>query len=203
VSHALGWRDRQLLRTAPEVVGIDEVGRGALAGPVVVCATVFDRIPHRPEIQDSKTVSRRRRECAAAWVRSAAKRWAAVEVWVEVIDRVNILEATRLAMRSLARTVAGPGSVVVVDGVELGLPDLRVLSPPRADSAYFAVAAASLVAKVHRDRLMAALAVEWPGWQWQQNVGYPSAAHRRAIADLGVNFLHRKSFRCESTTRSG
>lgn len=196
MSPALGRHDRQLLRTASRLIGVDEVGRGALAGPVVVAAAAFDRVPRQAAVQDSKVVARRRREQAAAWVRANADGWGVVEIWVELVDRLNILEATRSAMCALARSLARPGDLVVVDGVELELDGVEVLTRTRADSTFFAVAAASLVAKVHRDRLMADLARRHQAWGWERNVGYPSPAHRLAIARVGRSFLHRSSFRC-------
>jgi len=200
---ALGWRDRQLLRTASRVVGIDEVGRGCLAGPVVVGGFACERVPRRPEVQDSKTVSRSRREWCEQWARSHGNQWAVVEVWVDLVDRLNILEATRAAMRTVARTLATDDSVVVVDGVDLGLERPRVLSLPRADARFFSVAAASILAKVHRDRLMAELAGRYPRWGWERNVGYPTSEHRRAVSEHGVTFLHRRSFRCVPAGPSG
>jgi ribonuclease HII len=194
----LGRRDRQLLRGAARIVGIDEVGRGALAGPVVVAGVAFERIPVNVEVQDSKALTRRRREAAARWIRSHCAEWAVVEVGVELVDRLNILEATRGAMRAVARVLATPETVVVVDAVELRLEGLRALAPCHADAHYFAVAAASILAKLHRDALLSALALRHPDWGWERNVGYPTADHRRALAIHGQSFLHRRSFRCSS-----
>jgi len=196
----LGWRDRQLLRGASRIVGIDEVGRGCLAGPVVVAGFALERVPRRPEVQDSKAISRRQRERVASWARSSGCQWAVVEVWVDLVDRLNILEATRRAMRAVARSLAVGETVVVVDGVELGLERPRALALPRADTCYFSVAAASILAKVHRDRLMTELAERYPRWEWQRNVGYPTLDHRRAVAEHGVTFLHRRTFRCSPAT---
>jgi ribonuclease HII len=193
---ALGWRDRQLLRSASRIVGIDEVGRGCLAGPVVVAGFACERVPRRPEIQDSKRLTRLQREWCERWARAHASQWAVVEVWVDLVDRLNILEATRSAMRAVARSLAVGDAVVVVDGVELGLDRLRVLSPARADSCYFSVAAASILAKVHRDRLMVELGRRYPQWGWQRNVGYPTLEHRRAVSEHGLSYLHRRTFRC-------
>jgi ribonuclease HII len=196
VRRALGWRDRQLLRGVPRIVGVDEVGRGALAGPVVVAGVAFERIPVAAEVQDSKVLTRRQRERAAGWIRAHCAQWAVVEVGVDLVDRLNILEATRCAMRAVARTLATSAAVVVVDAVELGLTGLPVLAPRHADARFFAVAAASIVAKVHRDSLLVELAGRYPAWGWERNVGYPSREHRQALVDSGLTFLHRRSFRC-------
>ena len=192
---ALGFQDRQLLRHASAIVGVDEVGRGCLAGPVVVCGVRFDRIGRQPGVQDSKTLTARDREEAAAWVLSHCSDWAVVEVWVELIDRLNILEAVRLAMGACVRSLADPETVVVIDGLEIGDPGCPVHAPVRADRTFFSVAAASIVAKVHRDRLMSELGVRHPVWGWPRNKGYGTAEHRRVLEESGRSYLHRKTFR--------
>lgn len=192
---ALGRKDRILLEVADRIIGIDEVGRGCLAGPVVVCGVAFRRIPRNPLIRDSKVMSPQQRERAADWIRDHSDAWLVTEVWVELIDRINILEATRLAMRSAARTLSAPSDVVVVDQVDPGEVGCSVCATPRADALYFSVAAASIVAKVHRDRIMTDLSRRYPEWTWSDNKGYATRKHRRALADHGSTVLHRKSFR--------
>ena len=120
MQRSLGFNDRKLLLDADEIIGVDEVGRGCLAGPVGVCAVAFCRIPRNPLIQDSRVLTPRRRDEAADWVRDHCRRWLVTEVWVDVIDRINILEATRLAMEASVRTLCGPGTVASVDQVALG-----------------------------------------------------------------------------------
>jgi len=195
VPRSLGFNDRKLLLDADEVIGVDEVGRGCLAGPVVVCAVAFCSIPRNPLIQDSKVLTPRRRDEAADWVRNHCKRWLATEVWVDLIDRVNILEATRLAMEASVRTLGGPRTVAIVDQVSLGDVGCPVIARPKADSQFFSVAAASIVAKVHRDELMSRLALEYPEWGWKRNKGYGTEEHRSALQKNGRSYLHRKSFR--------
>jgi len=191
----LGSLDRKLLQSAVSILGIDEVGRGCLAGPLVVGGVLFDSIADNPLIQDSKQLSPAQREGAAAWVIENCRGWLLTEVWVELIDRINILEATRLAMRATVRALAGAGDVVVVDNLELGDMGLELYSPKAADRSYFCVAAASIVAKVHRDRLMADLALRHPGWGWSHNRGYGTESHRRSLQEMGRSYLHRKTFR--------
>ena len=191
----LGSNDRRLLLGASSIVGVDEVGRGCLAGPVAVCAVRFDAIPRQPLIQDSKALTARQREEAAEWVARSCRDWIVLEVWVELIDRLNILESVRLAMRAAVRSIATPGSVVVVDGVEIDEERWPIHSLVRADATFFSVAAASVLAKVHRDRLMAELDARNPGWSWRRNKGYGTEEHRRALADTGCSYLHRKTFR--------
>ena len=190
----LGSKDRDLLLGANAIIGVDEVGRGALAGPVVVCAAAFEEIPDDGEVRDSKLLSPRRRDSIAARLRSGGARWVVCEVWPELIDRINILEATRLAMAAAARTLIAPRSVVITDYVNPGDLGCRILSPKRADRDYFSVAAASIVAKVHRDQIMVNLGRYDPRWKWERNKGYGTVDHRRALQNVGPGILHRRSF---------
>lgn len=191
----LGSNDRRLLQSASSIVGVDEVGRGCLAGPVVVGGVRFESVAREPLIQDSKTLNAKERERAAAWVLRHCSDWAVVEIWVELIDRLNILEAVRLAMCACVRSIAGPGTVVVADGVDVTADTCTVVAPVRADATYFSVAAASIVAKVHRDHLMAELDGRHPEWGWRNNKGYGTLEHRRALQNSGRSYLHRKTFR--------
>jgi ribonuclease HII len=191
----LGANDRRLLRGADAVIGVDEVGRGALAGPVVVCAAGFTSIPDDPRVRDSKELGPAAREQVALSLIGSGMRWAVCEIWVELIDRVNILESTRLAMASVIRTLASSGSVAVTDHVNPGDVGCQVRSPKKADRDYFSVAAASIVAKVHRDRLMVELARKHPDWAWQKNKGYGTVDHRKALQTVGPSRWHRASFR--------
>lgn len=192
---ALGSRDRNILESAARVVGVDEVGRGCLAGPVAVCGVAFEQIPTNPMIQDSKTLTARQREHAAEWITGNCSDWVVLEVWPEVIDRINILEAVRLAMRAAVTVLAGAGTVAVIDQVDVGPLDCAVLARPKADSKFFSVAAASVVAKVHRDRLMADLSGIHQHWGWLTNKGYGTAQHRKALEKHGPSYIHRRSFR--------
>jgi ribonuclease HII len=190
----LGDLDRELLLCASDLIGIDEVGRGCLAGPVVAAAVRFNRIPDLPGVRDSKTLTSRQRERAAGAIRETCSGWTAVEVWPVLIDRLNILQATRVAMTAAAGRLAGTGSKVVVDAVELLDADLDAQSPKAADASFFVVAAASILAKVHRDRLMSELADRHRPWGWQRNKGYGTLEHRRALTEHGRSHLHRRSF---------
>lgn len=194
-SPGLGANDRRLLRDATSVIGVDEVGRGALAGPVVVCAAAFASIPDDPEVRDSKLLRPKARERVARRLLASGMRWAICEVWVELVDRLNVLEATRLAMRAAVEAVVSPDDVVITDHVKLAALPCRSLSPTGADRSYFSVAAASIVAKVHRDRIMDELGLEHPHWDWQSNKGYGTQAHRLALQEVGSGAWHRRSFR--------
>jgi ribonuclease HII len=191
----LGASDRVYLERAGAVIGVDEVGRGSLAGPVVVCAARFDRIPSASRVRDSKMLTAKQRSEIAEWILTICSAWVIVEVWQDVIDRVNILEATRLAMRSGVAALVGPDAEVIVDHVDLGDVGVPVHSFKRADADFFSVASASILAKVHRDEIMVELGLRDDRWMWSANKGYGTVAHRRAIGRYGRSYLHRRSFR--------
>jgi ribonuclease HII len=190
----LGANDRSILEKADSIIGVDEVGRGSLAGPVVVCAASFETIPDDDQVRDSKQMTPRQRERVASRLCRCGARFVISEIWVELVDRLNILEATRLAMRSAALSLMTSGSVVVTDYVDPGDLGCPVESPKKADQLYFSVAAASVMAKVHRDRIMVDLGMQDPRWEWARNKGYGTLAHRRALTQHGPSGLHRKSF---------
>ena len=189
-----GALDNELTRSHGLVAGVDEVGRGALAGPVTVAAVILD--PHRPipGLDDSKRLSPRRRERLAAEIRAGALCWAVAHRNPVEIDRLNILEATRAAMTEAVLSLARAPGLVVTDAVALRGLGCPVLAETHADARYQCVAAASILAKVVRDGTMVALAVEHPGYGWESNKGYPSPAHLAALRRLGASPLHRRTF---------
>lgn len=184
-----------MARGARSVAGVDEVGRGPLAGPVTAAAVVLDPQGIPEGLNDSKRLTARRREALAGWVMANCD-WSVAHVEVAEIDRLNIYHAAHLAM---SRAVAGlrrPPCHVLVDGnrVPRGIA-CRSEAVVKGDARCLSIAAASIVAKVLRDRIMEALAQQHPGYGWEVNAGYPTAAHRRALLDLGVTPHHRRSFR--------
>lgn len=177
------------------VAGVDEAGRGPLAGPVVAAAVILD--PARPieGLRDSKQLTPRQRQRLARVIRAQALAWAACRVGPGRIDAVNILEATRHAMRSaLGRLRVTPG-LVLVDG-RLRVP--RVPWPQRAivrgDRRCASIAAASILAKVARDAFMVRADRRYPGYGFRRHKGYATADHLEALARLGPCLLHRLSF---------
>lgn len=179
---------------ARRVAGVDEVGRGPLAGPVTACAVVLDPGNIPPGLDDSKKLSPRRRAALAAWL-AAHSEHSIAHVAVEDIDRLNIHHASLLAM---ARAVAGlsrPPCHALVDGRHLP-PALPCTGQAiiGGDGRCASIAAASILAKVARDRLMADLARENPGYGWDTNAGYPTRQHRLALVALGITPHHRRSF---------
>ena len=188
-------REEALLsRGLSRIAGVDEVGRGPLAGPVVACAVILDpdRIP--PGLNDSKRMTRRARERAAEAIRDSAEVALGVAS-VEEIEQINILAATHLAMtRALANLRVAPDHALI-DGRQLP----KGLSMPASgvvggDGLSLSIAAASIVAKVWRDGLMVALAQQHPGYGWETNMGYGSKSHMAALQRLGPSPHHRRSF---------
>jgi ribonuclease HII len=179
--------------------GIDEVGRGPIAGPVVACALAFR--PGAPEtliarLRDSKALTARQREALAAEIPAHAFIGLAAASRA-TIDRLDIRQATHLAMRqALARLERlCPVEHAIIDGHESPDPaDPRLKPMIKADGQIPEVSAASIVAKVLRDHLMARLDARWPGYGWARNAGYPSPAHKAALLRLGPTPHHRRSF---------
>ena len=182
------------------IAGLDEAGRGPLAGPVVAAAAVIDRGAARRRllklIDDSKKLELEDREAAyAAMVSSGVVSFGVGEASVEEIDRVNILQATYLAMRRAMQALASPPDVALVDGNRVP-PDLGCRAVPivGGDALSYSIAAASIFAKVTRDRAMLKLAEQFPGYGWEKNRGYGTGQHLAALQRLGPTPHHRMSF---------
>ena len=177
------------------IAGVDEAGRGCLAGPVVAAAVIVDPRFLIPGVDDSKELTAEERERLAGEIRRTALAAAVVSISADVIDRVNILEATRLAMRgALARLKPAP-DCAVIDAVALpGFP-FPCLPVVRGDSISYAVACASILAKVERDRGMVALDRRHPGYGFAAHKGYGVPEHLAALAALGPCPEHRLTFR--------
>ena len=180
-------------RGALRVVGVDEVGRGPLAGPVTACAVRLDpnRIPDG--LRDSKVLTAARREALCAEILAVAE-VSVAHASVQEIDSLNILRASHLAME---RAVAGlQADHALIDGnlIPRGL-SCSATAIIKGDALCLSIAAASIVAKVTRDRIMVDLAQQHPGYGWEANAGYPTKAHLEALQTLGVTPWHRRSFR--------
>lgn len=194
-------RERRLLREgAGTVAGIDEVGRGALAGPVTIGLVVVDSAtPTVPRgVADSKLVTAATRDRLVPAIRSWAVAWALGEASAKEIDEIGIIAGLRrAALRALAQLESIPDAVIL-DGHHDYVGPLsgstRVVTRVGADIDCSSVAAASILAKEHRDSAMRSLARTYPGYGWERNVGYGSIEHREAIARLGPTDLHRRSF---------
>jgi len=189
-----GSLDKLLRSKYGYVAGVDEAGRGALAGPVTVAAVILDPAHPIGDLDDSKRLTPRQREHLAGAIRSRALAWTVAHRSPAEIDATNILEATRSAMRQSVCALGVVPGMVVSDAVSLpGLP-FPWLAEPRADARYCCVAAASILAKVSRDHLMRRLAIRFDAYAWAQNVGYGSSPHLEALAREGPCCLHRRSF---------
>jgi ribonuclease HII len=178
---------------ALRIVGVDEVGRGPLAGPVTACAVRLDpeRVP--AGLRDSKALTALRREALCAEIMDLAE-VSVAHASVEEIDALNILRASHLAMQ---RAVAGlMADHALIDGnlIPRGL-GCSATAIVKGDAKCLSIAAASIVAKVTRDRIMVDLAQQHPGYGWEANAGYPTKAHLDALQNLGVTPWHRRSFK--------
>ena len=176
------------------LAGVDEAGRGPLAGPVVAAAVIFDKKTNIKGVNDSKLLTEKQREALYEKIVSSALSYSVSIVEHEVIDEVNILNATLLAMKQSIDDLKIKPDLILVDGNRTFQSDIPVITIIKGDSKSFSIAAASILAKVTRDRLMKNLAVQYPVYQWQQNKGYPTKQHREIIKKLGPSPLHRKSF---------
>lgn len=177
------------------IAGVDEVGRGPLAGPVTAAAVVLDMAVLPVGLNDSKKLSAKRRATLAAEI------WASAEVSVgeasvEEIDSINILRASHLAMERAVAALDPAPDYLLIDG-NLIPRDLTIEAEAvvKGDGKSVSIAAASIVAKEVRDSLMVDLAQQFPGYGWEKNAGYPSKQHREALVELGVTPHHRRSFK--------
>jgi ribonuclease HII len=177
-----------------DLAGVDEVGRGPLAGDVVAAAVILD--PRRPidGLRDSKKLTARRREELAVLIKERALAWAVARASVAEIDSINILQASLLAMhRAVAALSIQPG-FVLVDGNRVPRWDYAAEAVVKGDDRVPAIAAASILAKVQRDSELIALDAIYPGYGFAAHKGYPTVAHLQALNELGVTPVHRKSF---------
>ncbi|HSX34842.1 MAG TPA: ribonuclease HII [Candidatus Saccharimonadales bacterium] len=176
------------------LVGIDEVGRGCWAGPVVAGAVLLGE--PIPGLRDSKKLSKLQREKLDAHIRVEALGFGIGWVEPAELDTIGLTEAVRLAMHRALAAITAPYTEVIVDGNYNYFPENALCSTlVGADNLVPAVSAASIIAKVARDRYMAEMSIVHPGYSFERHVGYGTAAHRAAISTLGLCELHRRSFR--------
>jgi ribonuclease HII len=176
------------------VAGVDEVGVGPMAGPLVAAAVILPARVDLPGLADSKQLTAPERERLDGEIRRQALAVAIAEISVEEVDRVNVLRASWLAMTRALNSLALRPDHVLIDAhalPELGLPQTSL---PRGDARDGSIAAASIVAKVHRDAIMRRLDAEHPGYGFARHMGYCTRAHRRALRELGPSPVHRRSF---------
>jgi ribonuclease HII len=180
---------------ALRIAGLDEVGRGPLFGPVVAAAVILPPGFRLDGLTDSKKLSEKKRIEFEIEIRSKAVAWAVAEVDAETIDRINIRQASLLAMRLAVQQLALSPDFLLIDGrdtIDWDCPQQAVI---HGDAISLSIAAASVLAKVYRDRLLVALDREYPGYGLARHKGYPCPAHKAALERLGPTPLHRKSYR--------
>ena len=175
--------------------GCDEAGRGCLAGSVYAAAVILPPDYENELLNDSKKLSAKKRYTLRAEIERDAVAWAVGIVTPEEIDKINILNASFLAMhRALDQLKVRPEAVIVDGNRFKPYQELPFTTIVKGDGKYLSIAAASILAKTYRDDYMQALAKEYPQYDWQSNMGYPTKKHRQAISEHGVTPYHRKSF---------
>jgi len=176
------------------VAGLDEVGRGALCGPVVACAVVLGESFVTEGLDDSKRLTRRQRERLAERIRGAAVCMSLGVADPEEIDRLNVLRATQLAMQRAVQALVPPPDFVLIDGRDVPALPAPARAIVKGDALSVSIAAASIVAKVERDAQMREWDQRYPGYGLARNMGYGSLGHREALRRLGPTAIHRRSF---------
>jgi ribonuclease HII len=178
------------------VCGTDEAGRGCLSGPVTAAAVILPKSFRHPMLNDSKKLSAKQRAILAPIIKQAAISYGISHVSPQEIDRINILQASIKAMhKSIAKLETSP-DFIIVDGNKFNpYPNIPHEAIVKGDGKFYAIAAASVLAKTARDEYMLALHKKFPYYQWNKNMGYPTAKHRNAIATYGITPHHRKTFK--------
>lgn len=176
------------------IVGVDEVGRGSLAGPVIAAAVALDEICPIEGLADSKTLTEKQREALAKQIRQQALAFALGRAEVEEIDKFNILQASLLAMQRAVEQLSITPHHVLVDGQHCPQLACHVEAIVKGDSKVSAISAASILAKVARDQEMCAMDKQYPGYGFATHKGYPTQIHRQALQRLGITPIHRHSF---------
>ncbi len=177
------------------ICGVDEAGRGPLAGPVSAAAVILDESRPIVGLADSKKLSEKQRDQLAPLIRERALAWAVAHAEVEEIDRLNILQATLLAMRRAVLALPVQPQQVLVDGLYCPQTGISSQAIVKGDSKVAAISAASILAKTARDELMLKLHAQYPQYGFDGHKGYPTAAHLAALREHGVSEIHRRSFR--------
>ena len=182
--------------TGPLICGVDEAGRGPLAGPVVAAAVILSADLDVTGIEDSKTLTPNRREFLRERLEGSSTQWGFGVVGPETVDEINILQATFLAMRRAVGKLKIKPDFIMVDGrFEIPELDIRQKAVVKGDSKEISIAAASIMAKTHRDMLMNRLEKRYPGYGFSKHKGYPTKEHIINLEKLGPCPVHRKSFR--------
>jgi ribonuclease HII len=192
-----GWRHENAARRegALQIAGLDEVGRGPMFGPVVAAAAILPKGCRLKGLTDSKQLTEKKRNQLVEEIRASAMTWAVAAVDVETIDRINIRRASLLAMRMAVEQLALTPDYLLIDGLDTIDWPCKQRAVVQGDATSMSIAAASVLAKVHRDRLLVELDAVYPGYGLARHKGYCSAEHLEALKRLGPTPLHRKTYR--------
>ena len=178
--------------------GTDEAGRGCLAGPVTAAAVIFPKDYYNPDLNDSKKISKNKRKILREEIIQNSIDYSICHVSVKTIDKINIFNASILAMNRAIKNLKVIPEFILVDGKffknSLKIPHKCFI---KGDSTYLSIAAASILAKTSRDNYMIRLSKKFPTYNWQQNKGYPTKEHKNAIKSNGITIHHRKSFKMD------
>ncbi len=190
------WQSQVVDFGASEVCGVDEAGRGPLAGPVVVAAVILDANRPIAGLDDSKKLSASKRETLYSQIVATATAYNIQRISPRIIDEINILQATLRGMQQAALAIVTSASTILIDGNRVPKELLgRARAVVKGDGKYAAIAAASILAKVTRDRIMEEYDAIYPGYGFAQNKGYPTKQHLAAIRNLGITPIHRKTYK--------
>jgi ribonuclease HII len=193
----LSFENELIRKGYSHIAGIDEAGRGPIAGPVVAACVLFKQPAFIEGVWDSKMVPAAERERLYDRILESCEAYGVGIIDNLIIDKINILEATKLAMRTALEQVIGSGKgahYILIDAVKLQS-DIPMQAIIKGDSKSFSIGAASIIAKVTRDRLMVRLHEEYPDYAWDRNKGYPTLLHRELVRKHGLTPYHRRSFR--------
>ena len=182
------------------IAGCDEAGRGCLAGPVVAAAVILPKGFKNIALKDSKVLSEKKRDLLRPIIEEQAISWAIGIVSAKEIDKINILNASFLAMHRAIENLTIKAELLIIDGNRFNsYPEISHECIVKGDGKFMSIAAASVLAKTHRDDIMKKLDLQFPDYYWLNNKGYPTKQHRKAIAKIGANMHHRKTFQLLST----
>ena len=177
------------------IAGCDEAGRGCLAGPVVAAAVILPKGFQNKILNDSKVLSEKKRDALRPIIEKQAIAWAVGIVSPSEIDKINILNASFLAMHRAIEGLNTKAELLLIDGNRFNpYPKIAHECIIKGDGKFLSIAAASVLAKTYRDDIMKELDLSFPAYNWKQNKGYPTKQHRKAIAEIGANQHHRKTF---------
>lgn len=176
--------------------GCDEAGRGCLAGPVVAASVILSKNFKHPLLNDSKQLSKKNRDLLEKVIKEKAVVWGIGVIWNQKIDKINILNASIKAMHKSIEKLKTKPELLLIDGNRFhAFKDIPHKCIIKGDAKYACIAAASVLAKTYRDKLMQKLHLEFPQFDWKNNKGYPTKIHRQSIVNYGITKYHRKSFK--------